>query len=207
MVIPKVVSRFLHAFFPSLIFRYSGQDKKLYLTFDDGPSPVVTEFVLNCLRDYNAKATFFCLGENVEAYPELYQQIALSGNLSGNHSWKHSDAFLVSNLRYMREIDQAQDLIEGPLFRPPYGRLWPWQINRLNKKYQIILWDVMIPDYKTELDCEKAIVRLFPKISNGSIIVMHDSVRAFKKLGYILPRLLEEFTKNGFAFETIPLTE
>jgi peptidoglycan/xylan/chitin deacetylase (PgdA/CDA1 family) len=207
MVIPKIISRFLHAFFPSLIFRYSGQDKRLYLTFDDGPSPVITEFILKCLKEYNAKATFFCMGKNVKAYPELFHQITLSENKTGNHSWKHSDAFLVSNFRYMNDIDQAQELIGSPLFRPPYGKLWPWQINRLDKKYQIIMWEVMFPDYKAELDCEKAIARLFPKISNGSIIVMHDSVRAFKQMGYILPRLLEEFTNKGFIFATIPLPD
>jgi len=207
MFIAKKASKFVNILFPSLTFRYSNQDAKLFLTFDDGPIPGVTEFVLKCLEDFKARATFFCLGENADAYPSLYQQIILAGHRTGNHSWKHPDAFKVRNSDYLRDIEQADELIREKIFRPPYGRLLPWQVNSLSKKYQIIMWEVMIPDYKANLDCDDVLTNLCSKITEGSIIVMHDSLKSYKNLHYLLPRLLEDFTGRGFKFEPIPVSQ
>jgi peptidoglycan/xylan/chitin deacetylase (PgdA/CDA1 family) len=206
MIIPKIASKFLNFLFPSLTFRYSNSDATLFLTFDDGPKPGVTEFVLKCLEDYKARATFFCLGANVEAYPELFQQIVLSEHRTGNHSWNHTDAFRVRNSDFLRDIERADELIGSKIFRPPFGRLLPWQVNRLSKKYKIVMWEVMIPDYKADLDCDKILAKLSGKITEGSIIVMHDSPKSCNNLCYILPRFLEEFKRRGFKFECIPFS-
>jgi peptidoglycan-N-acetylglucosamine deacetylase len=205
MIIPKIASTLLNFLFPSLIFNYPIKNNTLFLTFDDGPIPGVTEFVLKCLEDFKAKATFFCLGEKIKAAPELYQQILLAGHRIGNHSWSHPDAFKVKKSDFLIDIDQADKLIGTGIFRPPFGRILPGQIIQLSKKYEIIMWNVMIPDYKGNLNCDKLLAELFLKISKGSVIVMHDSLKSYKNLCYILPRFLEEFKSRGFKFETIPV--
>jgi peptidoglycan/xylan/chitin deacetylase (PgdA/CDA1 family) len=204
MFIPLKISRFLHFLFPKLTFHCPNREAKLFLTFDDGPTPGITEFVLSSLEEYNGKATFFCTGENVQAYPDLYEKIIVSGNKTGNHGWKHSDAFKVKNSTYLKEVECTEELIGTKLFRPPYGRLWPWQYYKICRKYKIIMWDIMFPDYKAKLDGEVVIERLFPRITEGSIIVMHDSLKSSENLYYLLPRLLEEFTRRGFIFESFP---
>jgi peptidoglycan-N-acetylglucosamine deacetylase len=205
MFISKSVSRFLNVFFPSLVFRIPVEEKVLFLTFDDGPNQSTTGFILETLEKYNAKATFFCSGEQIEDYPELYERIVLSENEVGNHGYRHLDGFRTGSAAYKYNIERAADLIGPSLYRPPFGRLWPWQVRSIRKSYRIIIWDVMFPDYRQGLDCEKAIGKLFPVISSGSIIVMHDSSEAKENLRYILPRLLEAFKGKGFQFETIPL--
>ncbi len=206
MVLPKWLTALLNIFFPSLIFRIPGDKKILYLTFDDGPCPETTNFILKTLEEYNAKATFFCSGENAEDFPELFQNIFLSENQVGNHGWNHKDAFRVRNSKYMFDIERTEELIGMKLFRPPFGRLWPWQVYSIQKNYKIVMWEIMIPDYKADMDCEKAMSRLFPQVSGGSIIVMHDSAKAQKQLRYILPKLLEYFSQQGFSFEAITLS-
>jgi peptidoglycan-N-acetylglucosamine deacetylase len=203
MIIPKPVSRFLHFLFPSLIFRISNKDSALFLTFDDGPCPGVTEFVLKCLEEYKAKATFFCLGESVYHYPALYQQILSAGHQTGNHSWGHPNVLRIKNSDFLKEIERADEIIGTRIFRPPYGRLLPWQIIQLRKKYEIILWEILIPDYKDDLDCDRVLARLTRKITAGAIIVMHDSLKSSNNLHYILPRLLKEFTERGYTFESM----
>ena len=180
-------------------------EKILYLTFDDGPSRQTTEFILETLGKYNAHATFFCLGENMEDFPELHQKLMLSENQIGNHCWKHKNALFRGTGDLLFDIERTAEFTGSMLFRPPYGRLWPWQILKIQKKYKIIMWDVMIPDYKSDLDSIKYMDRIFPAICNGSIIVMHDSAKSRNQLFSILPIFLKHFSDKGFRFESIPL--
>jgi peptidoglycan-N-acetylglucosamine deacetylase len=206
MIIPSQAIKVINFLYPSLTFQYLNSYSTLFLTFDDGPVPGVTDFVLKSLKDYKARATFFCLGENAEVYTGLYKQIILEGHLIGNHSWNHPDAFRVNNSDFFKNIERADKIFASKLFRPPFGRLWPWQIHRLSKKYNIVMWNVMIPDFKSGLDGDKMIRRLTKNLHDGSIIVMHDSLKSSKNLFYILPRILEEFTGRGFKFASIPFT-
>jgi len=205
MLVPKYLSALINLLFPSLIFRLPNEEKILYLTFDDGPSRQTTEFILDTLEKYRACATFFCLGENLEYYPDLHKKIMLSENQIANHCWKHKDALFRRTDDLLFDIERTLEYTGNLLFRPPYGRLWPWQIIKIQKKYNIIMWDVMIPDYKSDLDSRKYMDRIFPSICNGSIIVMHDSVKSMDQLFFILPLFLQHFSDKGFRFESIPL--
>jgi peptidoglycan/xylan/chitin deacetylase (PgdA/CDA1 family) len=197
------ISNWTKKIYPDVLWDRSNTGKKLYLTFDDGPTPVVTEMVLDILDKYNAKATFFCLGRNVERHPELYKEILKRGHQTGNHTYSHLKGWEVGNKEYFQDIELARQFIDSGLFRPPYGRIKRAQIKYLKKKYQIVLWDVMSHDYEklwTRERCLRAVMRY---TKEGSIIVFHDSEKAAEKVAFILPRLLDTFKEKGYSFETI----
>jgi peptidoglycan/xylan/chitin deacetylase (PgdA/CDA1 family) len=197
------ISNWIKRIYPDVIWDKHKTGKRLYLTFDDGPTPVVTKIVLDILDSYQAKATFFCLGRNVERHPEIYSEILKRGHHTGNHTYSHLKGWETSNKEYFQDIALAGQFIDSHLFRPPYGRIRRAQLRYLKKKYQIVLWDVMSHDYEklwTQERCLRAVMRY---TKEGSIIVFHDSEKAIEKVQYILPRLLEAFQEKGYVFEKL----
>lgn len=190
--------------FPSICWNFSKiKTKKIFLTFDDGPTPQVTDNVLDILDKYNAKATFFCLGENVEKYPETYNKIIKNKHSVGNHTFSHINGWTTKNKKYFYDVELANSIIKTNLFRPPYGKITPSQIRVLKKQYKIILWDVMSMDYDKRISKKKCLKNIYKFTQNGSIIVFHDTLKAQEKLFYLLPIILEKFSKSGFEFSAI----
>ncbi|MEA3317074.1 MAG: polysaccharide deacetylase family protein [Bacteroidota bacterium] len=192
----SIVSRI----FPDIIWNIKEAEKKLYLTFDDGPTPEITEWVLNLLEQYNAKASFFCIGKNVEKYPELFKKIKEQEHSVGNHSYSHINAWISPNKKYFNDIERANILIESELFRPPYGKIKPSQIKHLKEKYQIYVWDVLSKDYKQSLLPKNCYKRVLNLTKAGSVIVFHDTVKAKTNLQYTLPLVLKYYSNKGFEF-------
>lgn len=191
-------------FFSNYRWRFSSVPKEIYLTFDDGPTPKVTEFVLEELEKYNGKATFFCIGKNVKIHPAIYQKIISNGHSVGNHTFNHLNGFSTKNYVYLENIQQASAYIESNLFRPPYGKLKNSQGRNLQKKgYKIIMWDVLSGDFDTKISPEKCLKNVLENTSNGSIVVMHDSVKAQEKIFFALPKILDYYSKKGYVFKAI----
>lgn len=191
--------------FPGLVWHISTRDKTLFLTFDDGPTPGITPWILAQLEKYNAKATFFCLGKNVEKYPELFQLIVDNGHAAGNHSYSHRNGWKTENADYYQDIKKSEQVFTTTLFRPPYGKLTPLQIKYLKKKYTIVMWDILSRDYSRKFSGEQCTELVISRATPGSVIVFHDSVKAKKNMVYTLPNVLEHFTGNGFTFSAIPV--
>ena len=197
------ISGWIKRLYPDVVWNQSRSAKKLYLTFDDGPTPVITEKVLEILAEYKAKATFFCLGRNVERHPDVYQKILERGHAVGNHTYSHLKGWETSNKAYYQDIDLCSQFIESRLFRPPYGRFRRAQVRHLKTEYKIVLWEVMSHDYEGRVSKERSLRALLKYSKEGSILVFHDSLKAWHKLEYILPRLLRHFSDKGFTFERI----
>lgn len=181
------------------------KEKNLYLTFDDGPHPEITPFVLNELRKYNALATFFCIGKNVLAYPDVYKQIFDGGHSVGNHTQNHLNGWKTANDVYMNDVAEAANYIDSNLFRPPYGKISLFQARNLSKamkgrKAKIIMWDVLSADFDTSVTPEQSLQFVIVRAKEGSIIVFHDSEKAFPRLKYVLPKVLYYFSEKGFKF-------
>lgn len=182
--------------------------KVLYISFDDGPHPVATPFALKILRDFNAKASFFCLGKNVRDHPDIYRQILRDGHSIGNHSFSHLNGWKSSVTRYVQDIQDARQLINSPLFRPPYGRMTRVQQTALLKALpdtHIIMWDLLSGDFDTNISPEKCWSNVKKYSAPGSIIVFHDSTKAFERMQYALPATLEYFSTRGYVFKGIPM--
>ena len=199
---PSLLTRALHR----MTWDFSGEHRNVYLTFDDGPTPVVTPWVLERLEEAKAKATFFCLGRNVDKHPEIYNQILSGGHSVGNHSYSHLKGFRSSIKRYMDDIDLASGMIESKLFRPPYGRIFPGQVKAVLKEYDIIMWDVLSIDYNSGLSGKRVLQNVTRNVKPGSIIVFHDSDKAAENLYYALPRALEFLQNEGYSMLSIPST-
>lgn len=193
----------LRALYPGVIWSKPEKEKVLYLTFDDGPTPGVTDKVLDLLRIANAKATFFCIGQNVQLYPEIYHRILEDGHCSGNHTWSHPDCWKVSSSNYIRDTEKASMLIKSKLFRPPYGKLTPSVMRTLRKNYDIVMWDVITYDFQARLDAAAVFnnVRKFAK--SGSIIVFHDSIKAAPRMLDALKATLDHYSSEGFVFRSV----
>lgn len=192
--------------YPNLIWDIPTHEKKLFLTFDDGPHPIITIQVLDLLKAYNAKATFFCIGNNVVKYPEVYKRIIDEGHAVGNHTFNHLNGWKTPDELYLNDIYKTRDYIDSKLFRPPYGRISRFQIQQLLKpKYQMkmIMWTVLSGDFDRDISAEKCLNNVLLSTKAGSIIVFHDSEKAAEKMLYALPKVLEQFSKKGFAFEKI----
>lgn len=179
--------------------------KKLYLTFDDGPHPVVTPFVLDELRKYNAKATFFCIGKNVAAHPEIYKQIIEEGHAVGNHTYNHLNGHNTTDKLYFNDIAQAAKLIDSTLFRPPYGRITRFQAKQLVERaqFKIIMWSVLSADFDIRISPERCFKNVVKNVKPGSIIVFHDSEKAYNAVRYTLPKVLEKLSGEGYTFDKI----
>lgn len=183
------------------------KSKVLYLTFDDGPHPTATPFVLQQLKKYQAKATFFCIGKNVVAQQNLYNTIIADGHVVGNHTHNHLNGWKANTDIYIDNVLQASSHIYSRLFRPPYGRITRKQGKKLRQHYNfnIIMWDVLSGDFDINLSPEKCMNAVIQKAVPGSIIVFHDSEKAYKNMSYALPRVLEHFTKKGYVFAALPV--
>jgi len=195
--------KFIKKTFSGLTWNITEKRKTIYLTFDDGPTPEVSPWVLDLLFKYNAKATFFCLGENAERYPELLKRIIEEGHSIGNHTYHHKKGFYTRVKDYVEDVELANHLIRSNLFRPPYGRIRPRQLLELKKKYQIIMWDVISCDYNQQISGEECFSNVVKNTKEGSIIVFHDSLKAENNLQYTLPKVLEYYKKLGFEFNKI----
>jgi peptidoglycan-N-acetylglucosamine deacetylase len=193
----------LQSYFKDYTWKINTQEKVLYLTFDDGPIPEVTPWVLGQLAKYEAKATFFCVGENVEKHPEIYQSLLKNGHSVGNHTQNHLNGWSTNNAIYAQNIEKCAQFVDSNLFRPPYGRLKPAQSAALKPNYRIVLWDVLSGDFDPKINNEKCLENVLRCATNGSIIVMHDSLKAEEKLRFILPRILKHYGDLGFRFERI----
>ena len=185
-------------------------EKIIYLTFDDGPIPGVTPFVLDELKKYNAKATFFCIGNNIEANPEIFQRIKSEGHSIGNHSYDHLNGWQTANAEYYSNIEKCNETLSAHdaanterLFRPPYGKLKPAQYKFLKERYRIVLWDVLSFDFDLKMSAEKVLNNVITNSGPGSVIVFHDSLKAQPRVEYALPKVLEHFSSKGFKFEKL----
>ena len=191
----------------SLIWDLHNGEREIYLTFDDGPNPSVTPRVLDILDSYNAKATFFCIGRNVERYPAIYDQILSRGHAVGNHTYSHLKGWEISNSEYYADIELAGRLIKSNLFRPPYGKIKRSQLKYLRHHYNIIMWDIMSMDFNEKLSNEKCLSVLKKNMRPGSIVVFHDSVKASEKMFYALPNTIELLQRNDYGFKKIMLPD
>lgn len=188
--------------FKKLVWRIV-DTKKVFLTFDDGPVPEATPWVLDVLKSEGVKATFFCVGENVVKYPELYQRIIDEGHSIGNHTYNHLNAWKVDKESYISNVEKASEVISSKLFRPPYGKLSPSLSKRLAEDYDIIMWDILSGDFDSNISAEKCLSNVISKTTEGSIIVFHDSIKAIDKLKFVLPRVIEFFRSQGIEMDKI----
>ena len=194
----------IQKFFSNYRWRFSSVPKEIYLTFDDGPTLEVTDFVLEELKKHQAKATFFCIGKNVKKHQNIYHKIQEEGHSVGNHTFNHLNGLLTKNTRYIENIQQASAYIVSKLFRPPYGRLKSSQARLLQQEgYKIIMWDVLSGDFDRSISPEKCLENVLKNTTNGSIIVMHDSEKAKDKIYFALPRILDHFSQKGYLFKAI----
>lgn len=193
----------LKLLFPSLIWDIKTSEKELFLTFDDGPNPEITPKVLDILDKFDAKATFFCVGENVQKHPATYQQILKKGHKTGNHTFNHLNGWKTPTDDYYSNIQKCAKLINSHLFRPPFGRIKPVHIPYLNMQFRVIMWTVLTEDYVPEISPEKCFKKSIQTTGPGSIVVFHDSNKASINLLYALPRFLEYFSNLGYQFSTI----
>ncbi|MBU1011891.1 MAG: polysaccharide deacetylase family protein [Bacteroidetes bacterium] len=178
-------------------------DKKIYLTFDDGPTPDITDVLLDILKDYGAKATFFCLGKNVVENKILFDRIRKEGHQIGNHTWDHLNGKKAEIGEYIASISKTQEIINSKLFRPPYGRITKEQANLISNKFKIIMWSVLSRDFDLKQSKEKCLSTVLKHTKAGSIIVFHDSMKASSQMLYAVPRVLDYYQKKGFEFSTI----
>lgn len=196
-------------FFSSYVWSFSTEEKEVYLTFDDGPHPTITPFVLQQLKQYNALATFFCIGNNVKQYPEVYRRILSEGHAVGNHTFDHLNGWAVSKKKYLDNVAEAAKYIDSNLFRPPYGKIKNSQARSMKKLIsmpgKIIMWDVLSADFVTGMDKKKCLQNVINNYTKGSIIVFHDSEKALQNLEYTLPRTLKLLNEEGYSFRKIVL--
>lgn len=190
-------------FYKGCTWRRKTKDKVIYLTFDDGPVPEVTPFLLDLLDEYNWKATFFCVGENVQKYPELYQDILARGHQVGNHTFNHMKGFRTGIEEYVNNVQKASEYIDSNLFRPPHGRMRRRQRRNLRENYEIIMWDILTRDYNKSLTPEHIMGKIRRLSRKGSIVLFHDSIKARNNMLATLPRAIEFWNEQGYTSGTL----
>jgi peptidoglycan/xylan/chitin deacetylase (PgdA/CDA1 family) len=217
--------RIIQQIFKNYTWRFSSDKKEIFLTFDDGPTPEITEFVLSKLKKHNAKATFFCIGKNIQSHPEIFKKIIAKKHVVGNHTQNHLNGWKHKKTNYLENVVSCENVISSTstslstgsveksansktqnskLFRPPYGKIKKLQGKEILKKgYTIIMWDVLSADFDTSISKEKCLENVLKNTTNGSIVVFHDSKKAADKLTYVLPKVLEYFSEKGFVFKAI----
>jgi peptidoglycan/xylan/chitin deacetylase (PgdA/CDA1 family) len=196
---PKIIQDL----FPNFTWRIPSQEKVLYLTFDDGPIPQVTPWVLEQLEAYQAKATFFMVGENIRKHPEVFKQVRAAGHAIGSHTQHHLNGWATDNLPYFHDVRHCANLTKTVLFRPPYGKLRPRQAQFLQRHYRIVMWDVLSADFDPHISAAQCLENVTKHAEAGSIVVFHDSLKAEEKLRYALPRTLAHFAALGYRFEAL----
>jgi peptidoglycan/xylan/chitin deacetylase (PgdA/CDA1 family) len=206
---------FIKKLFGNYVWDIPNTENKIYLTFDDGPIPEITEWVLQELQKYNAKVTFFCIGNNIEKYPKIFEKIIANGHSIGNHTFNHLNGWKTSTEDYLENSRRCEAEIYSRklsglksevcnLFRPPYGKIKSSQAKKLRQQgYKIIMWDVLSADYDRSISKEKCLENVLQNVKSGSIIVFHDSVKAFPNLEYTLPKALKYWKEKGFVFEKL----
>jgi peptidoglycan-N-acetylglucosamine deacetylase len=198
---------FLRKLYPNCLWRVKTDEKCLYLTFDDGPCPGATDFVLDELSQYSARATFFCIGKNVKENFSLYKKIIEEGHRVGNHTYNHMNGWKVSDKKYLEDIRHASLVIDTNLFRPPYGKISKFQVRLIQNQpfnLNIVMWDILSGDFDVKISEEKCFLNVVRNTEPGSIIVFHDSLKSLPNLTYALPRVLKYYSEKGFQFKTIP---
>ncbi len=196
--------QYVQALFPGLIWKMSGNHKEIYLTFDDGPIPEVTPWVLDVLKEYNARATFFCVGDNVRKHPDIFEKVIREGHTVGNHTYNHLSGWATENISYFHNIRHCARKVHSGLFRPPYGKMKPSQVQFLQRHYRIIMWDVLSGDFDRDITPEDCAQNVIQNAGPGSIVVFHDSLKAETNLRYALPHVLNYFTSMGYSFHALP---
>ena len=225
----KKISTLGKFLYPSLLWNLPKTGNTLYLTFDDGPIPEVTPWALSLLKEYHAKATFFCIGENIVKHPEIFDQVLAEGHRIGNHSFNHLNGWKTPISTYIENVEKAEELIFekqeardkkqdfttgrkenrketkiAKLFRPPYGKITPKQIKTLQGKgYKIVMWEVISGDFDAKYSTENCLSNVLKNSKSGSIVVFHDSIKASEKLKEVLPKVLQHFHQKGFEFKAI----
>lgn len=194
------VPAFLRMFVPGLLWQKPSGAKKLYLSFDDGPDPEITPLVMDMLRRYNANATFFCVGQNVERYSDVFDEIKKAGHLYGNHTYNHLNGWKTPLNQYYNNVQQCHERVQSPWFRPPYGRITPAQIHSLRKEFNIVMWSVLSYDFDSSITNEECLQLVLRHATDGSIVVFHDSRKAAPRMFYALEHTLEHFTRLGYHF-------
>lgn len=218
--IPVKTPKLIKGIFPNYTWDMPNDQKVIYLTFDDGPTPEITNWTLELLKSYNAKATFFCIGNNIESHPEIFQDTLKDGHAIGNHTFSHLKGWATNTEVYVNEVlktqeiigfqqstsDNQQSAINKKLFRPPYGKIKSSQGKQLlNLGYKIIMWDVLAFDWKDSITKEQSAKNVISKTESGSIVVFHDSLKAAPRMQYALAKTLEHFSNEGFVFKSIPM--
>ena len=194
----------------SMIWKIPTRKKEIFLTFDDGPVPGVTDIVLDLLAQYDAKASFFMVGNNAATHSELAMEVLNQGHVIGNHTYNHRNGWNVSALNYLREIQETQNLfyekfgISLEYFRPPYGKITPWVSSAINGHYRIVMWDVLAGDFDPKLSPENCTAKVLQHTERGSIVVLHDSLKCKEKMLYTLKRTLKHFSALGYTFRSLP---
>ena len=202
--------KFVTWLYPKRIWAFSRSENKVYLSFDDGPIPEVTPWVLDQLNAYNAKATFFCIGENIKKHPEIFQRIISEGHTFGNHTFNHLKGTETASEKYIQNVDAFEKSIQNlkiqksNLFRPPYGKITRNQSKILQKKgYKIVMWDLLSYDWDKDISPEKCLQIVLQNIQPGSIVVFPDSVKAEKNLRYVLPKVLKNLSNQNLKLVAI----
>ena len=197
----------MRALYPNFLWRKPNNEKKIYLTFDDGPIPEITDFVLETLATYQAKATFFCIGDNVLKHPEVFKKIRDQKHQIGNHTFNHLKGWETNDSQYFKNIEDCENVLfqesSPKLFRPPYGRIKRSQANFLKNDFEIVMWDVLTGDYSSDISPDRCLRKTIESTESGSIVVFHDSIKASKNMCYALPRFLALFSSLAYQFETL----
>lgn len=196
-------SKWLRWLYPKALWRMDKNERKVYLTFDDGPIPEATPFILETLRERGIKATFFLVGDNVRKHPELYEQIKRDGHSIGNHTFNHMGGARHMIHTYQKNIEKADELLHTHLFRPPHGWMRPDQYAWLSRKYKVVMWDLVTRDYSSLLTADDVLYNIKMYARNGSIITFHDSLKSIDKLHTALPQSLDWLTEQGYEFGTL----
>jgi peptidoglycan-N-acetylglucosamine deacetylase len=203
---------FLPWFYPQLVWRIPTEEKVIYLTFDDGPVPGPTEYVLDTLHQFNVKATFFCIGDNVRKHPEVFKRILREGHRVANHTFNHLKGWSTELNTYVQNVERCEAELDGhrlhsndrdKLFRPPYGRISQSQVKKLSN-YRIIMWDVLTHDYNKKISPQQCLTQSIKATRPGSIVVFHDSIKAERNMSFVLPQYINHFLDKGFTFGALP---
>ncbi len=206
------IPKWIENLYPKQVWSIPTSKKEIFFTFDDGPTPEITDWVLNTLQQYDAKATFFCIGNNIEKNPTTFKSIIKEGHAIGNHTYNHEKGWVTDNEYYLKSVLKTEEIMDqlnlepnnSRLFRPPYGRIKKSQTKLLlNNNYKVIMWSILSADFDQSVKVETCLNNVIKNTKSGDVIVFHDSKKAFEKLQVVLPKVLEYFSKKGFKFERI----
>ena len=195
----------LKQIYGNVVWEMNEEEKSIYLTFDDGPHPTETRFILDLLQQYSAKGTFFCLGMNVENHPDIFEEVIKEGHSIGNHTFSHFDGWRTNQEKYFNDVTKASELIKTKIFRPPYGHITRFEVKKLTENHHLktIMWSIMAGDFDHKTSGEQCLHNVIDYAKPGSIVVFHDNDSASKNMRYALPRALDFFSNNGYSFKSI----